>query len=186
MPGFTNTYAIEYPCLGDIIDPGAFLRNGSSTEAALATAFANADLATQPPAVEALNTTVGDSVLTGVTTALSFTSVLYDRGGFWPGVPSTILTIPSNGSYFLASTSSANVTGNVTSIRWAFLRNGVEVSYWENQNTGVFTPVAELSPAVMIPACVAGDQITFNVLYTGTQPNLSFFGRVNITRLAIP
>lgn len=185
MPGSTNIFAIPFPCVGDAINSDQFASYSLGVEAALGTVWTDANNALQPPAVSVFNS-AGQVIATGVTTAIAENSVNYDRGGFFNLAAPTILTIPSSGSYFLASTSTVNLTGNVTSVRWAFLRNGAEVAYWESQNTGAIIPVAALTLNVFLPALVAGDQITLNALYTGTQPTLSFFGRVNVTRLAIP
>jgi hypothetical protein len=185
MPGSTDVFGIPFPCLGDAINSDQFASYAMGVEGALNTVWADANSALKPPAVSVFQSGT-QNVATGVTTALAYNQVNYDRGGFFTLATPTILTIPSNGSYFLASTSSVNLTGNVTSVRWAFLRNGAEVAYWESQSTGALTPAPSETVNVLLPALVAGDQITMNVLYTGTQPTLAFFGRVNVTRLAIP
>lgn len=185
MPEASTTFGIPYPCEGELVTVAGMSSYALGVESALTTVWADATLATQPPAVSVFNGS-GQVVATGVTATLTHTTVNYDRGGFFNIATPTILTIPANGTYFAASTSSGNVTGNVTSVRFAILRNGAEVAYWESQATGALTPSNSLTVNVMLPACVAGDQITFTTLYTGTQPTLSFFSRVNVTRLAIP
>lgn len=184
MPDVTDTFAIPFPCEGEVVTVPTITSYALGVEAALTTVWADATAATEPPAAAVTNNS-GQTLATGVTSILTFTSEFYDRGGFWTIASPTLLTIPSAGSYFIASTSSVNLTGNVTSVRWAILRNAVEIAYWESQNTGVFIPASGLGVSVLAVACNPGDQITTTALYTGTQPTLSFFNRVNITKLSI-
>jgi hypothetical protein len=185
VPGSTSTFAIPFPCVGDAIDPAQFASYSFGVEAALGTVWADATSALQPPAVSVKNT-LGQNIATGVTATLNYNIVNYDRGGFFTAAAPTILTIPSAGSYFLSSSSSVNLTGNVTSVRWAFLRGGVEIAYWETQSDGVFSTSSGVGLNVLAVGMTAGEQITMNVLYTGATATLNFFGRITATRLAIP
>ena len=184
MPGTTTNFGIPFPCEGELPTVAGLANYATGVESALSTVWADATNALQPPAVSVRNT-AGQSIATGVTTTLTYNNEFYDRGGMWtPGSP-TIITIPSAGSYFVASTSTVNVTGAVTSVRWAILRNGTELAYWESQNTGVLIPTSTLAVSVLAVACIPGDQITLTALYTGAAGPLNFFGHINVTRLSI-
>ena len=184
MPGTTTTFGIPFPCEGDLPTIPALTSYAMGVEAALSTVWTDANDALQPPAV-AVQNTASQSIVAGATTTLTYNSEFYDRGNMWNAGSPTIVTIPTAGSYFIASTGAGNLAGNVTSVRWAILRNGVELAYWENQNTGALIPVSSLDVSVLAVACVPGDQITTTILYTGAATPLNFFGRLNVTRLSI-
>jgi hypothetical protein len=184
MPGVTDNFAIPFPCEQELTS-NVFQAYATGAEAALSTVAADATSATSPPAV-GLQFSSGTVAATGVTTAISYGVINWDTVGMFTLASPTIVTIQRAGTYLVTSNTTGNLTGNITPIRYAVLRGGTEVAYRESQNTGAIIPSSMFSVSVLMPFMTVGEQITTNVLYTGAQPTLSFFGRLTVTRVALP
>ena len=185
MGDVTEVFGIPFPCEPETITLADLQDYSIGIETALSTVWANADLATQPPAA-AVRNAASQSIATGVTTTLTYNTVVYDRSTMFNIGSPTLLTVQVAGTYLETSQHSGDLSGNVTSVRYAVLRAGAEVAYRESQNTGALVPASTFSVSVLMPLMAVGETITSTVLYTGTQPTLNFFGRLTATRLALP
>lgn len=184
MPGMTPL-GIVYPCGDDTIDPDVFAQYASTTQDALTATDVIALKVTRPPAAQVSRFSAVQSIAAGVSTAVSWTTEYYDTDGLFTLASPTILTVQSAGTYMVSNklTEVSNPTTG-TSLRQAILLNGVERGFNKSDGlTGAYGYAAPQWVSAFLINLVAGDQVSVNILFTGTG-NMGIWAHTSITRLS--
>lgn len=180
-----TSLGIVYPCGGETIDPGVFEEYADTTQDALAATDAIALQVTRPPAAQVARFFFSQSIAAGVSTAISWNTERYDTGGLFTLASPTVLTVQSAGTYMVSNwlTEVSNPTTG-TSLRQAILVNGSERAFNKSDAlTGSFGYSGEQWVSALLINLVVGDQISVNVLFTGTG-NMGIWASTAITKLS--
>lgn len=160
----TPNFAIPYPCMGATFDCNAMGALALGTEAAIATVNAEATAVTHTPYAIQLTSTV---VPVGVATTLAFAASAFNfSGGVTVGAASFTILTPG---LYLATVQSTSVDSNttLTSGRLSVLKNAV-LQYAIKRKPLVAFPTFSNTDMTGPVDCVAGDVITYQLLWTGT------------------
>lgn len=163
----TTSLGITFPCESDVITSGTWNTFAQGVDAAITASINLGNVARLPNYVRVRNV-LGQNFNVGVITATTYDTEAFDRGNFFnPGTP-TILTLPANGSYLVASRVSRFADpATLTSHRIAILVNGVEFAYHKEQSATSPNVSSRFGASVLLPARTAGDQVVVNQLITG-------------------
>lgn len=168
MPA-TTPLGIVYPCSGDTIDCSVFEDNANSIQDALDTVQNLVDQALGPPAVWVRTDTAGQTINAGVTAVMAYGVIMYDTASMFNIGTPTIITIPEDGTYLAhVLPTRQSLATSESSHRAAILVNGAERAFQKNDlGTGTFSGTPQFLVSALLPALVAGDQVTSTHLFTG-------------------
>lgn len=180
MPATTST-GIVYPCGGENITCAAMENYAVSLQTSINATQALVTSALQPPRVMATRRSPNPQlVAAGATTLYSFTEEQYDTASMWTLASPTLVTIPSSGTYLASLQSNVfNFPTTFTSLRLAILLNGVEIAFQKHDEEASSNFFVSAMPISL----VAGNQLTANVLFTGTG-NATFTALFSVIRIS--
>lgn len=174
MPGTTDTFGIEYPCVLDDITLETLQNYVSDVESALATVDVVATTAlVRPSAI--VRSSAGNAYTAGVALVPSYDTIIANIGGMFTLVAPTLFTVSVNGLYLVNFEAQANNVATNTSLRGEILVNGSPVSSVESGAgaTGGFAPPTSMTTAAMV-LLVAGNTISSRITVQGVGNNTAF------------
>lgn len=179
MPYSSPNFGITAPCLGELITATALQSHVLTTEAALVTVNATATKARVRPTV----TVTGSSAYTaGVAVIPPFTAEIADTDSMFDLATPTVLTVRTNGSYWITFRCSSNLASTNTSHKGEILVNGSPIASMK-QGMGVVGtngPANPLGIHAFAPLLVVGNTISVRVTVTGVG-NANTFPQVSAT-----
>lgn len=175
----TTSLGIFYPCLDEAVDPGDFRNNATTTEAALATVFAQSTPLLDRDYVEAQGINPNTTVNTTTTISWNTPPAQFNPNGMFSSGSPTVFTLQSSGSFLVSLDTDFGTSPTTrTSMRAAVLLSGVE-QLWSKRPllNGTIT-------SGHIVSASAGQQISVTWLWTGTGGPITPLFNIQICKIS--